>query len=87
MRKWILVLGIFSCSLLFLVSGSFLGYLASEQKARETPEEKPKRKPSENKDPIIGRITQTNIVSISKSRMPTPGAISQAQRYIQQLKS
>lgn len=81
MKKWILVLGIFGCSLLFLVSGSFLGYLASEQKAKATSETKPKRQPSKRPVPVIGRITQTNIIPMSTLRMPTPEAINKARQF------
>lgn len=82
MKKWILVLSLFGCSLLFFVSGSFLGYLSSEQKAKEKPQEKPKRTPSKKLAPVFGRIlARQKVKIIEKVRIPTPNAVLQAQRY------
>lgn len=84
MKKWILVLSLFGCSTLFFVSGSFLGYLSYEQKAKETPQKKTKRRPSKKLAPmpIFGRVVERQKVEIiEKVRIPTPNAVLQAQRY------
>ena len=85
MKKWVFVLSFVTCSLLFFVSGSFLGYLTFEQKAKEKPQEKPVRKPSGRIVPILGRVIQNQKVAImSRVRVPTPTAVIQAQQYKRQ---
>ena len=83
MKKWILALSLIGCSLLFFVSGSFLGYLTLEQKAKETaPHKKPLRKPSGQIIPIFGRVVQNqNVTLMDKGRSPTPTAVMRAQQY------
>jgi len=82
MKKWFLALSLVCCSLLFFVTGSFLGYLTFEQKLKAKPQEKSYRKPSERLAPILGRVVQNQKVTItSKVRIPTPNAVMKAQRY------
>ena len=82
MKKWVFVLSFVTCSLLFFVTGSFLGYLTFEQKLKAKPQEKSYRKPSERLAPILGRVVQNQKVTItSKVRIPTPNAVMKAQRY------
>ncbi len=85
MKKWLLALSLVGCSLLFFVSGSFLGYLTSEQRIKEKPREKPHRKPSGRIAPILGRVVQNQKVKImAKVRIPRPSAVVKAQRYKEQ---
>ena len=86
MRKWVLVAGLTGCCVLFLVSGAFLGYLTSGQKAQEMSKEKPKRKPSDKLDkmpePILGHMTHTQeIVPQNSKRAPSKTAVIKAQQY------
>lgn len=84
MRKWVFVLGIVCCSLLFFVAGTLIGYSVSQKKVHESivSNEKSTRKPSKNINPIIGRIVQHQISRFNtKTRIPTPKAIIQARRY------
>lgn len=85
MKKWILVLGLVGCSLLFFISGSFVGYLTFEQKTKETPQKKPQRKPLGMIVPILGQVAQNKKVTMmNKVRMPTPDAVMKAQQYQEQ---
>lgn len=82
MKKWIIVVGLFGCSVLFFISGSFVGYLLSETKDNVTTQVKPKRAPSGKLEPILGRIVEIQKVElINKTRVPTPNAIYKAQQY------
>ena len=86
MRKWVLVAGLTGCCVLFLVSGAFLGYLTSEQKAQEITQEQPKRKPSDGFDkitePVLGQSPRAYTVSHkSGTRAPSAYAIHEAQKY------
>lgn len=84
MKKWIFVLGIVGCSLLFFFSGTLVGYSVSQKNIQEetVSGEKVTRKPSKNINPLIGRIVHHQISRLNtKSRVPTPKAIIQARRY------
>lgn len=84
MKKWVFILGIVGCSLLFFFSGTLVGYSVSQKSMQEeaVSGEKITRKPSKNINPIIGRIVQHQASRLNtKSRVPTPKAIIQARRY------
>ncbi len=84
MKKWIFVLGIICCSLLFFLSGTLVGYSVSQNSIQEevTSDGKITRKPSKNINPIIGRIVHHQISRFNtKTRVPTPKAVVQARRY------
>ncbi len=89
MKKWIFVVGIISCSLLFFISGTLVGYVTSEKVSQTAKEsDKPTRKPSKNINPILGRIIQyqtSRVTSQAMVRTPTPSAVLRAQQYKSQL--
>jgi hypothetical protein len=85
MKKWMLALGIFICSLLFFFAGSLIGYTAHDTKLNsEKSTEKPARKPSKIISPIIGRLAQASGATSFRSttRTPTPSAVTRARTYI-----
>ena len=84
MRKWIFVLGIFICSLLFFLSGALVGYSVSQKSVYDTSadNDKPIHKASKNINPIIGRIINRQVSRLNtKTRIPTPKAVIQARKY------
>ena len=84
MKKWLLALAIFICCLLFFISGTLVGYSAGEKTAQESSlvPEKEIRKPSKNINPLIGRIINRQVSRLnSKTRIPTPKAVTQARQY------
>lgn len=85
MRKWIFILGVIVCSILFFISGILSGYLYCEKSFAIEAEEKIKnpRKPSaEPKNILIGKIIGKQVGDIrKKARIPTIAAIQKAQKY------
>lgn len=85
MNKWIFVLGIIGCSLLFFISGALVGYSVSQNNASDNPESSAngnRHTPSKNINPIIGRVVNKQVARLnSKTRIPTPSAITQAKKY------
>ena len=84
MKKWIFIVGIFACSILFFISGTLVGYLKSEKNIQTEIEEnnRPTRKPSKHINPIIGRIVDRQVIRLkTKTRIPTPNAVVQANRF------
>lgn len=83
MKKWMFVVGILSCSILFFLSGTLFGLFTSEKAVQEAKEaDKPVRKPSKTLNPIIGRIVQTQVSRYStRTRVPTPSAVIKARQY------
>ena len=88
MKTWIFIASFFSCSLLFFISGSLVGYSICEKsivkKELESVHKEP-RKPSIIEgviSPLVGRLTNRQIeVSKTRTRTPSTPAIQQANRY------
>jgi hypothetical protein len=84
MKKLILALGIFVCSLLFFLAGSLIGYTAHDaglESAGTT--ERTQRKPSQTTTPMIWGIVRAKppLPLGTTMRTPTPSAITRAQSY------
>ncbi|MBQ7524530.1 MAG: hypothetical protein IJT08_02905 [Alphaproteobacteria bacterium] len=56
MNKWFFVVGILFCSLLFFVSGTFVGYRTATSVPSTSASQKPLRRPSEDPAPLIGTV-------------------------------
>ncbi|MBR1480102.1 MAG: hypothetical protein IJ599_04415 [Alphaproteobacteria bacterium] len=56
MNKCFFVVGILFCSLLFFVSGTFVGYRTATSVPSTSAPQKPLRRPSEDLAPLIGAV-------------------------------
>ncbi|MDR0695877.1 MAG: hypothetical protein LBF56_03905 [Holosporales bacterium] len=84
MKKWILILSVFTCGVLFFFSGTLIGYTTREKQSNyeETTIKKTQRTTSRNLNPLIGNIIRQRLnAPLAKYRMPTPPALQKAQGY------
>ncbi|MDR3030785.1 MAG: hypothetical protein LBU35_00145 [Holosporales bacterium] len=88
MKKWIFILGILCCSVLFFLSGTLIGYSVREDcnSSSVRKNEKKKRIPSAIigglLSPLVDRVVDNRIARIqSRLRTPSQPAIEKANGY------
>lgn len=88
MKKWVFVLCFLSSCILFLLSGTLIGFSIYEKQEEKAKIENGKtpRKPSEGlaliTSPIIGKVVDKNANPLkTKARIPSSPALKKAEEY------
>lgn len=85
MRKWMFVVGVIICAVLFFLSGTLTGYLYCEKSFAKTTTEtikNPRQPSSKPKNALIGRIIRKQTMDLKKKiRIPTNPALRKYQEY------
>ncbi len=81
MNKWVLTCILIGfCSLLF-ITGSFVGYMASEETAIENAPKKPKRMPKKISNWTVQIQSKGKPLKLTKARIPSSNAVMRARQY------
>ncbi|MDR1034331.1 MAG: hypothetical protein LBL32_00080 [Holosporales bacterium] len=86
MKKWIFVVGISCSAIMFLISGTLIGYATHDKKdiPQSSQNEKSSRKlrvPNINNVPLLSSQLRKPIIPLSKSRLPSGSALLMANNY------